>query len=105
MVSAQSRIFGEAVPQPAFFNRTYGARAKHLVRFVFEDTHLFAAFPLRGREFPETVSGDERRVHSYDPSAEIPFIDHPLGANLFLEGRWRDLLCYPQEQSRHARPD
>ena len=41
--------------------------------------------------------GDSRRarVHSYDSDEpETPFIDHPVGANLFLEGRWRHFLCY-----------
>ena len=54
------------------------------------------AFPLRGRQFIEPwVVHDERRVHSYDAAAaDVPFIDHPVGANIFLEGRWRHFLCY-----------
>jgi hypothetical protein len=54
------------------------------------------AFPLRKDVFLEPwVMHDERRVHSYVPSEpEVPFVDHGVGASLFLEGKWRHLVCY-----------
>jgi hypothetical protein len=54
------------------------------------------AFPLCGQTFLEPwVIHDERRVHTYDPKErEIPFVDHAVGANLFLDGRWRHLVTY-----------
>ena len=54
------------------------------------------AFPLCGQTFREPwVIHDERRVHVYDPKErEIPFVDHAVGANLFLEGRWRHFVTY-----------
>jgi hypothetical protein len=54
------------------------------------------AFPLRGQNFREPwVIHDERRVRAYDPQArETPFVDHGVGANLFLEGRWRYFVAY-----------
>jgi hypothetical protein len=54
------------------------------------------AFPLRDQVFLEPwVIHDEKRVHSYFPAEpEVPFIDHGVGANLFLEGRWRHFVCY-----------
>jgi hypothetical protein len=54
------------------------------------------AFPLRGQQFTEPwVVHDERRVYSYDPEAvETPFVDHPVGANIYLEARWRHFFCY-----------
>jgi hypothetical protein len=53
------------------------------------------AFPLRGRQFTEPwVVHDERRVRTYPTEPHIPFCDHGIGFNLFLEGRWRHIVTY-----------
>ena len=54
------------------------------------------AFPLCGQTFTEPwVVHNERRVHTYDArETETPFVDHAIGANIFLEGRWRHFLAY-----------
>jgi hypothetical protein len=49
---------------------------------------------LRGESFLNPiVIHDEQKIGD-DKQREVPFVDHGIGANVFLEGRWRHLLCY-----------
>jgi hypothetical protein len=52
------------------------------------------AFPLAGKTLTEPwVIHDEKGLR--DPKGrEVPFADHGVGGNFFLEGRWRHLLLY-----------
>jgi hypothetical protein len=51
-------------------------------------------FALRGQDFVNPVIiHDEKHIRD-DKQKEVPFVDHGVGANIFLEGRWRHLLCY-----------
>jgi hypothetical protein len=51
-------------------------------------------FAMRGLSFVDPIIvHDEKQIH--DPKQkEVPFCDHGVGSNIFLEGRWRHFLTY-----------
>ena len=52
------------------------------------------AFALRGQSMVNPIIvHDEKQIRD-DRGKEVPFVDHGVGANIFLNGRWRHLLCY-----------
>jgi hypothetical protein len=52
------------------------------------------AYPLVGNSFGEgTIIHDQDGVRN-DKGDKIPFVDHGVSANLFLEGKWRHLIFY-----------
>ena len=52
------------------------------------------AFALRGLSFVDPVIvHDEKKLRDVK-GKEVPFCDHGVGANIFLNGRWRHLLTY-----------
>ncbi len=52
------------------------------------------AYPMVGDSFgPGVVIHDQDGVRD-DKGDKLPFVDHGLGANLFLGGRWRHLLFF-----------
>jgi hypothetical protein len=52
------------------------------------------AYPWVGTAFGEGVVIHDQDGVRDDDGDKLPFIDHGLGVNVFLEGRWRHLLCY-----------
>ena len=52
------------------------------------------AYPMLADGFGEgTIIHDQDGVRD-DNGEKLPFVDHGRGNNVFLEGRWRHLLCY-----------
>ena len=52
------------------------------------------AFALRGRSFVDPlIVHDEKGIRN-DKQPQVPFVDHGIGANIFLNGRWRHFLTY-----------
>jgi len=56
-------------------------------------------FAMRGYSFVNPVIiHDEKQIHEdlklSKPAKEVPFVDHPMGTNVFLNGRWRHILLY-----------
>jgi hypothetical protein len=39
-----------------------------------------------------------------DAGESIPFVDHPVASNVFLEGRWRHFLLYRVSDLRERTP-
>jgi hypothetical protein len=52
------------------------------------------AYELRGQSFADPVAMHDEKQIGDDRGAEVPFVDHALAENVFLEGRWRHLLAY-----------
>jgi hypothetical protein len=52
------------------------------------------AFALRGESFVNPIIVHDEKQIGDDKQKEVPFVDHGVGANVFLNGRWRHLLCY-----------
>ena len=51
-------------------------------------------YPMAGQSFGEPfVIHDEGGIRD-DQGPKVPFVDHGVGVNVFLEGRWRHLLWY-----------
>ena len=52
------------------------------------------AYAMRGQSFADPlVLHDEKGIRD-DKGPEVPFVDHGVGNNVFLEGRWRHLFFY-----------
>ncbi|MFA6133167.1 MAG: hypothetical protein WC869_04015 [Phycisphaerae bacterium] len=51
-------------------------------------------FPLEGDHFGQPVIVHDQDGVRDDKSDKIPFVDHAMASNVFLEGRWRHLLFY-----------
>jgi hypothetical protein len=52
------------------------------------------AFPLHGQSFVNPIIVHDEKQIGDDKHKEVPFVDHGVGANIHLNGRWRHLLCY-----------
>ena len=52
------------------------------------------AHPMQGQSFGEPILIHDQGGIRDDQGPQVPFIDHAIGVNLFLEGRWRHLLWY-----------
>ncbi|MFN0165696.1 MAG: SGNH/GDSL hydrolase family protein [Bryobacteraceae bacterium] len=57
------------------------------------------AFAVNGHSLVDQIAvHDEKRIHEdfsrTDKSKEVPFADHGVADNVFLNGRWRHLLLY-----------
>ncbi len=52
------------------------------------------AFAVHGQSLVDPVIIHDEKQIGDDKGAEVPFCDHPMGANVFLNGRWRHLLLY-----------
>ena len=52
------------------------------------------AFALRGQSFVNPVIVHDEKQIGDDRGSEVPFCDHAIASNVFLNGRWRHLLCY-----------
>lgn len=52
------------------------------------------AYALRGQSFVNPIIIHDEKQIGDDKQKEVPFVDHGVGANIFLDGRWRHLLCY-----------
>ncbi|NLX04865.1 MAG: hypothetical protein GXY33_06955 [Phycisphaerae bacterium] len=53
-----------------------------------------AAFPLADGAFGEAIVVHDQDGIRDDKGEKVPFIDHGVGSNVYLEGRWRHLLWY-----------
>jgi hypothetical protein len=52
------------------------------------------AYALQGLKFVDPVSIHDEKEIGDDKEKEVPFCDHGVGNNVFLNGRWRHLLLY-----------
>ncbi len=64
------------------------------------------AYPMIGESFGEAVVIHDEDGIRDDKGDKVPFIDHGVGVNLYLDGRWRHLLWYRvcdlKERSFHS---
>jgi len=52
------------------------------------------AYPMIGNGFGEGIIIHDQSGVRDDNGDKLPFVDHPLGVNLFLEGQWRHLVFF-----------
>lgn len=52
------------------------------------------AYALQGIKFVDPVIIHDEKEIGDDRGKEVPFCDHGVAENVFLNGRWRHLLCY-----------
>ncbi len=52
------------------------------------------AYPLEDGSFGEAILIHDEDGFRDDKGPKVPFIDHPVGMNTYLEGRWRHFLWY-----------
>lgn len=52
------------------------------------------AFSLRGQSFVNPIIIHDEKQIGDDTGKEVPFCDHGIASNVFLNGRWRHLLFY-----------
>jgi hypothetical protein len=52
------------------------------------------AFSLRGQSFVDPVAVHDEKQIGDDKAKEVPFVDHAIAENVFLNGRWRHFLLY-----------
>jgi hypothetical protein len=51
-------------------------------------------YPMIDETFREPLVIHDQDGIRDDKGPSVPFVDHAVGVNLFLEGRWRHLLWY-----------
>jgi hypothetical protein len=52
------------------------------------------AYTLRDRRLVDPIVIHDEKYIRGDLGPEVPFVDHPRGANIFLEGTWHHFLLY-----------
>ncbi|MEO7652070.1 MAG: hypothetical protein ABIZ80_16525, partial [Bryobacteraceae bacterium] len=52
------------------------------------------AFPLLDGKFGDPLTIHDEKGLRDPKGAEVPFVDHGVGGNFLLGGRWRHLFCY-----------
>jgi hypothetical protein len=52
------------------------------------------AYALQGIKFVDPIIIHDEKEIGDDKDKEIPFLDHAIAQNAFLNGRWRHLVCY-----------